>query len=560
MTSTFLTELIFKRITSLLFRLLVIGYAVFLLIVQHNFFDSWVYFILAIAYFIIHINLVVREYSILRMLNDYLFIFIILFYKDMGMFYNVLFLLFPIMNSPNHTQNNRRPFVLINIAAIVFILLNYTNNIDTNVNYQIYTVISLYIISLITFFEYYRNSYRLKLESIYTAIDKVTIRADRTSQLPKVYEKIQNTIKDKLNLEIVQITAFRQVRKKTIVKSSSQFVHTHNIDNVIKEINKTSVLLNASISLNNKENSTNICIKIENDIFVLLTKDKILEANIKQYITTHEVIIPILKRVANIIQLENSLDIQRNKVNSSLNKKYHYVNNIMEAIHYLSNEMSPIKGYFDLKKKYDNLDNDNLKKPLFLLLQKEETLAITCLDNVVNRTLNVLDKGLNPFTTKELKKTKYKQIFMLMQKIWINRLNETNTNFIVKNFDDNIDKVCYTDMNTLEFMFTDVYENVRKYSMNFKKVEFDFKNQLTIIVTNDIKDFKDKVQSLRTIVKNFNNDNKLEISRSSSFGLTHLKERASILNIKTTIDINEDEKYFIIKMKFMDKQNENTNN
>lgn len=543
-------QFIMKFLTSILFRLLLIVYSLFIIFIQENIYSIVYYIIGAILYFTFYILLLSKNKALVRLVNDYIFIFFILYGKDILEFYNVALLLFPLLNSPNHTQQKRHPFILLTFTILIYGMLDFSYKQTTLMpNQYIYVLIGFSSLIIISLFEYFRSNISNKLLKIYKDIDKIVSEKKQTSQVPDIYNLIKNKFREDLKFNIEQIISLQYDRNHLIVKNSSSFVHSCNLEVIEEALKETNIAFNLELKINENEKYYNICLKVEKFIFIFITSEK--NKSIFQFLYSYEILMPILKKIIDIIQLEDILNKQKYKVIVNLNQKSHYVNEIMKSTHYLSNEFSPILSYFKIKEKYETLDDEIKKEKLFSIMINEEKRALISLDNIKNKSLSILDKEDNPFIPKQINKIKYKQVFMLVKNIWLKNFYENEIES--KNFENNFEKFVYTDSNSLEFIFTDITENMRKYSLNYRKIIFDFENGIEIKLFNDIKNIKREILEL---AKNFNNNDRIEINKRNSFGLSHIKELTNTLNIETNITIDENKKLFIMTLTFGDNNEE----
>lgn len=549
------TELIIKLLTSVLFRLLIICYAIFLLTIQTSTFSPYVYFFISLIYLMFYLVTLKKSFNFLRTIVDFIYIGLILYEKDLSIFYNIIFIVFPLLNSPNHTRTKRNPWQLYFLTIFILFILLYINTENIFSIEYVYITISLFVINLINLFEYKRSNLRNKLLNIYDEIDDfLASNHYKSSQLPHIYEIIQKKFYEEMNFNIKQIISFKIKNNGLTIKNSSIFVHHWNFGNAIQALEESSVLFNEKIQINSLENSNNIILKIQKKyIFVLFTDETNRLTPIIKFLTTFEIMIKLLEKLVSIIEFEDRLYKRKTLTLKQLNKHMNYVSVIMKSTHFLSNEFSPIASYFDLKDKYFDLKNSSdiqqieVASQLLLILEDEEKKAKESLNNIHTKILQILNKNENPFKTKELEIVKFSVIFMVIQRLWTTKFSTTGEEIETQNFDSNSDKKCKVDIQALEFIFVDVFENVRKYSEHEKHLKFDFGTDLVIVVSNKIKEYKKNKIELDKTVTNFNNNDRIEINKRNNFGLSHIKDHTQDLDIDTSIQLDHDNKLFIMK-------------
>ncbi|MBU0632611.1 hypothetical protein KKA17_08195, partial [bacterium] len=264
------------------------------------------------------------------------------------------------------------------------------------------------------------------------------------------------------------------------------------------------------------------------------------ESNIIYLMMAQEVVKPILQKVAKILNFETTLNKRKLQNQKKLNENLHYVNDIMKSIHFLKNKFTPIKTYFQLS---DKKVPEQKQHAFNVLLQETKDRALISLAAIESKTLQVLDKTKSPFSSYEMSKMKYKHFYMLIKEIWTENFSESS--IIIRCSPDDMESSFFnTNRNLLEFLFTDIIENIRKYSNGNQTIIFEYDNtQAKIVLQNDVKDGLKKKQELKEIVDNFNNSDRLEINRRSSFGLVHIMELSEMLGIECELSFI-DNKYF----------------
>ena len=325
-------QFIMKFLTSILFRLVLIIYSAFIISIQENIYSIVYYIIGAILYFALYYYLLSKNKALVRLVNDYVFLFFILYGKDISEFYNVALLLFPLINSPNHTQQKTHPFILLTFTILIYGMLDFFyNHVTLMPNEYIYILIGFSSLIVISLFEYFRSNISNKLLKIYKDIDKIVSEKKQTSQVPDIYNLIKNKFREDLKFDIEQIISLQYDRNHLIVKNSSSFVHSCNLDVIEEALKETNIAFNLKLKINGNEKYYNICLKVKKFIFIFITNER--NRSIVRFLYSYEILMPILKKIIDIIQLEDVLNKQKYKVIVNLNQKSHYVNEIMKSTH-----------------------------------------------------------------------------------------------------------------------------------------------------------------------------------------------------------------------------------
>lgn len=360
-----------------------------------------------------------------------------------------------------------------------------------------------------------------------------------------VLNEVKRHFKSDFKIDIDYIGVFEKNKNQEfIITSSSFFVYSYDIKEMISGLNKHTFANNFTALINEREYKNTIAVKVQQFYFLLAIGKNSAANGILIYMLAKDIFEPLFQKIIRVLKLEKSLSSQRYKIITNMNQKSQYVNDIMKSTHYMSNQLQPIKNYFDM---LNNIQlYHNKREELQLILDDEKRRAENSLLNIIEKSIKVLDKDENPFIPKHIKKIKFKQIFMLAKKIWLINFKEDSISFT--NNEDDFDKQCETDYDTLEYVFTDLFENVRKYSNSNQSLALDFSSHLKIRIENDIKSSA-KIQVLEQVVSDYNNNDKAEINKRKNHGLAHIKELTSILRIDSTIAITDSRK-FITNLEF----------
>jgi hypothetical protein len=128
-----------------------------------------------------------------------------------------------------------------------------------------------------------------------------------------------------------------------------------------------------------------------------------------------------------------------------------------------------------------------------------------------------------------------------------------------ENVDDiniNIDNLSNIDLNfnteLFEFIFTDIVENISKYSFQEKSVNFhqESEDEFSISFTNDIKDYNRKKDNLKEIVELYNMADNDEIYSRKTHGLSFIRRLMKRKKIDNKIHIDKENEKFIFNIYF----------
>lgn len=545
----FKSELILKIISSILFRVILVVYSVFLLIYNHSVLAWYVYLIAIVLYIVAYKKLLTYNKHFLRTLNDYCFIFLILFDKNILDISNLILLLFPIFNSPNHLNHNRSPMLLFFLTSVFFLIIYFMHN--SYENHILLYILGFLFLTFIGFLEMFRRSAVNRLLKIYDQIDMIASEKTFSSfHIHKVYSAAiegLNSIFDKHNSIDLILGFVRHNKNRLSIRSTSRFVLKYEVDALNKRSLEDQVGINFPIRLDGVVYNNTLFININSYVFVVIFNKEMGKFVLFYSLVAYELITPVLKKITRILDFETALNKRKLENIKKLNADLHYVNDIVKSTHFLKNKFTPIKTYFQITQRLDHVDEDK-KNDLLELLEITKSRALISLESIESKTLQVLDKTNSPFASYSLKKMKYKHIYMLVKDIWIEYFSDENINVLCST--DDMEKRCSpVSRNLLEFLFTDVIENIRKYSSGHQSITFTYDQNAKIILRNEVHEVSKKKNELIELVDNFNNLDRLEINRRNSFGLVHILELSELLNIKCKLSF-DDQKYFTTTLIF----------
>lgn len=550
----------FRILSSFYFRLIIITYGIILLCLQYNKFPIYIYVILILLYIIIYIYLIYNMKHLLRTLLDFSFIFLLLYGKDLTLLYNYIYILFPLLNSSNHS-NSKRSLAFISLLTGIFLfLLILFNELDFKTNIHLF--IPLLIIIFILIPEYIRNKYKQKIETLFEAIDEINIDDNSNEDkylknrfeivIKKINEIFENSILMK-NVRIIMINAFSIENKENIIiENSNVFIYKYNIDEIINDIKKDDLkdkIFDKNVNINGIEYSYTFNIVIDSYLFNIILEDEFNKKNFLSYFILNDYIKPILVKISRILIHEKKLYISDLNTNKRIHDKYKFINTVIKSTHYMSNKFSSIKNVFNILRELKKKNNSNaieLKK----MLDDEVKRATKSFKEIEEYTLKILDKSDNPFIPKTVDKFDIENIIELIRGLWLT--DNLEKDIIFKNEFDNL-KICLLNINleTLNIISVNILANMKKYTekdcasiLEFELIE----NNLKVLFKNKIKDFNDNKTKIESLVKNYNSNNRNEINRRTSHGMSEIKELTSLLEIESKLYMDVESELFGVEL------------
>lgn len=544
----------FRQYISIIFRFLIIVYGVFIVCIEENRLPLYVYIISAVAYPIIFLFLFAKEgyYSKARLLNDFVFIGIILYGKDLNSITNSIFLFFPIINSPNHSGNKRSNLVYLFTLTVILI--------SDKQHFSYWYLLPVAVLFILSFFERIRFSLNLLTQDLMAIIDKYDVKNYQFGNTHKIYkELIEEISKSKIAkwFNVSKIICFiAKSNNELILYNSSEVISNYSLfldENDIEKLRIGKVIKDGKISVDDLAYKSNLLkgIKIiqtnkKGDskehmyIFCLILKQN----NSLIYILFHELILnfftQIFVRIARLISMETALRQLRDEEVLKIKNKLAYVNNTLLAMHFIRNKLSPIQNAIKM-----TLTEDIVRKSIDVekwknIKTREFKISEAALLEINEKTNYILESDDNPFKIKETYQISFSKIIFAVRRIWLNHFSNDTIYFNV-----NIETIQNTFFNlngeAIEIVFTDIITNANKYCGNTKnaKVIFsDLQDGIKIEFKNDVR-AKTDLSELKKIVESFNSVEFSVINRKTH-GLKIVKDFLDQMGVGYSMDLNNE--------------------
>lgn len=567
-------DLLFKLFISIYFRLVLIIYGIFLVNINNNYFDWYIYIILIVTYIIIYFKLLGLQKNTFRTLLDFFFICFILYDKNLNEIYNMIYLFFPLLNSPNHTGKKKKLLILIILTLVVIVLISFINKLPFELICEIFLIV--FVLSILLYPEFIRNKTNEVIKNIYDDIDDVFSSNTEKIQLNDIFILLIDEINKLFSKSIlikdfkIEIISVFKVCKKTgrvTRRGSNKIIYRYKIATLIKKIKKNKKFISSfddTISLNNKKYNLNYSLLINEHLFIICFSSTYYKDSILPLFFLRDYIQPIFKKIDKLVLLNTNIKERNHEINQSIQDKYKYINSITRSTHYISNKFNTFNSVIDILKELEKYENKKRltqsEREIFLelkeLLKDESSRAENNLNQIKNYSTNILNNKDNPFNPDTFSDYSVDEVIDLVKDIWLYYHNEKTISFEkdIINVDIVLLKI---NIETLNVIFTNIIENIRKYSVGFDHISFHIKENysLSIIMKNKIKDFNKKKEELVKLEKDYKNDERDEINKRSNHGLIEIKELTKILKINSNLSIDIENEMFCIELTIRGKAN-----
>lgn len=548
MKITELIDLIQRRINSVLFRIVLSCYAIFIVIIEENIFNNWLYGIVISTYFVLYIILLKKP--VLRLTNDFLFIGLILVGKNPNESYNYLLMLLPIINSINFSGDKKSPLLYV-YSFILYITLicqfkqSHTELSNlTNIKYII-PILFLWVINIYTTLRVKIRNFR---ESLNDVVDSFYLKKEYIKRPHKIYNEIIEAIHKHLNKElIISLYCFTPLNgneNKLIIVNGSSFLWKYEFKNkdILKKLREKKILVNEEILIEEQPNNLNLILysQVEDQeyFFVFITN-----SNVPIYymiIGFFRTLAPAFSKISKVLLSEKRLQEVRNEELQRLTESSLYVNRANKTMHFIRNRLSP---FSNLLKMLDNLETVPTEKSKAFeeLLKGEKERTKIELKNIVNRANDMLEKSNNPFIYTTVVPISIQRIYTILKRIFAIYFPEIVITINIT--PDGIKRYSNLNEEGFEIFLSDWINNMKKYKKSHVSSHFHLENELlSISFKNDHNNTPDEINKM---IDDLTSNDRNEIMKRTTHGLFTIK--STLEDMKVPFEIkNETEQNEII--------------
>lgn len=538
-----------RKIISIIFRFLIIGYSVFLLLYCNCLFRWYVNLGVFIMYIIVYLVLYRREkiISLLRLLNDYIFISFIL-YQIKGIdIYSFALLFAPILNTHNHSGEKKS--VLLYVLPLISLFI-VTKKID------LWYSVPFLLFLLINTFDSLRTKFFRFQQKLNSVIDDFFTSEEIINRPYKIYEKAIPILNasNTLRHDISNIICLKIENNRFSIINGSTFVW--NFDIIDKEvffenIKDKNTLFNIKFSIENKIINNNIVIVCPVNshpfCFILLSENL---KNFNQFpysLFISKILNPFFHRLSKV--LDADLRQKKNELIklNELEEKINYVTNSVNSMHFIRNKLGPVKSYLAIVEDYNKTLDPQKKLKIEPYILKERRKLNSSISQILEKADYILTKSNNPFNVYKTELHGLQQLFSEIRRIWSYYFDIDNfaIGWIV-----NKERIKYNvkyNQVGIELVLTNWISNMNKYNIGDYGIEFTetkeyynvtFYNSLDCSTPNSTK-----------FVDQYNTSDRAEITRRNSRGLLEVKDFLIQMEISEEMYIRENKLYFTLGFK-----------
>lgn len=532
---------------SLVFRLILVAYAVSIVNREAGCFAPHWYYVICIIYYLCYMLLKVREYSVLRLLLDFAFINTIVYSRNINEPLIFMFVLLPLVNAINFSGKNNHSWLLMSLITITLFA-----HLGKLVSWIFTPVASLWFIYALAWIKYREWAV---IKNITTTIDTYFINKEQIEKPHRIYASI---IKD-LNKfffqgkkeGIIQICAYTLKGETLWLVNSSSFMWKRTLKMNAKRL----VLLKREKYMkmgNPQKTKIHFFYLLQGDIeyvFVCETTDD-RSLSIFRF---RQICSIIFSKMATLLNSEYRISEIRNRKFDEIKDNVLYVNRAVKIMHFIRNRMTPLTNMIAYYQKADSLPLA-IKTKMDERMKTEIKQADSDLKEILTTANYLLDKSNNPFAESVVKEISITKVFIVVSEIAERLLGETVT--VEANIKDASNMYVTTNLTESKIMFSDWINNMCKYKKDFCEITISLvENELVVAFKNNYKSQGSTANRIRKLVDDINNEKKDAVIEGKDYGhgIFIIKSIADGLHVGLNASVEENdnkENLLCLKLKY----------
>ncbi len=556
-----------RHIRSFYYRIILVVYGLAIFVLFPNLFPLWVYIVALIAFILFYIHYFTSNSdskSWIRTLIDISFIGICLFGKPLDNIAIITMLFFPIANAINHTGRfcgrGSKLFILWMIL-LYFLLLGAHKAVElSDFAYAAVAFAGLFFIHCNTFRDW---SHVNKRAELYDTIDKLYMYESNYSE---VYKNMIDICSEGNDIcKFILCFASYDNFQTTHIINGSKFITSYTLFLDEREkslLAKEKVVYNSSVSIegqcyrhcllipqkihNKSTNSTEFSY-----LFILIFQNRRIS-----YKKFEVALDTSLFRLSNYFYAQHRIKQRKLAYYEQIKKKNRFVDSAINAMHFIKNRLTPVQTLIDL---INDNDLDLNKDDVLRLIKETAHRSQIDINQIVVKSAYLLNKDNNPFFYQIVEDVNPMAIFESLDTIWANVFPNIpiNVNPVSKSQSE-VGRIG-TNLEALEILFSDIIGNMIKYQKDYSSCHFLVNSDSVEIAFQN--DFVDRAR-VTELVKSYNENNRTEILKRKTYGVSSIKSIVENLNIELKSDISntlEFNEVFQLKLIFKIKEYENIN-
>lgn len=356
-----------------------------------------------------------------------------------------------------------------------------------------------------------------------------------------------------LKVQVSEIYCFVCGYKAISLYNSSRFVLEYNIqyddelrDKLWREENG-GYIGQVRLSLNNKirDDLHGYSVNLDNSKYLFMIKfGQSINNPIKQIIAG-EVLLNVFGKLARMLETERNLKLVAEEQMNELAHKVNYVNAAINSMHYIRNELTPLKNYIAMKSDYEQEKDPERKAKISSFVDQEYKKVASSFKQIVEMASSIYEKANNPFSYSSNEKVRVELLYSEIRRLWdYYELDVMNIKVIEWEKSAELCEVL-CNREAIQLVLDNWISNISKYG----------KEEYAVAVSNTEKEFVIEFKNAydksgRTdFVKSYSDNKKQEINRNRWVGLGIIKDCLDQMEIDSEMRKDDMWIYFKITMK-----------
>lgn len=496
-------------IQSLLFRLIIVIFAISIITNDENSFSFLLITTIIVIYIVVGIMFKLKQKDVFRLIWDFIFINIVIYEKDVHNPMIFLLVLTPIINAINYTGKKTHITLLLLLTITTLLIHNKSHEL-----WFLTPIFSLLIIYISAIQRYKKwqidQSLTKNVDSYFT--DPSMLKPHQIYEY--IIRDLNTYFKFKNNMGIQQMATYTLKGDMLWLVSSSTFLWNRTLDLGKKNLEILKEKKELKLDDNNFE-TYYFYIKMEGIeyVFTCITY-KVTDVMLMLYRFKDTIKLAFIK-MSKLLITEYRISERREKKFNEIKDNVLYVNQAVKTMHFIRNKLNPLTNLIAYHMEADNMSQevkDNMQK----IFNREVKQASKDLLDILNFANYLLDKSKNPFHGTDTSEISLYKIYIILSEIaerYIGQTIEVDESVKAK-VNENL--VIKTNLIECKIMFTDWINNMKKYSNGHDFISMKIDNQRLIVHFENMLIMN--TENIDQLVKDMNSKDKDAVLEGKNYG------------------------------------------
>ncbi len=542
-----------RKTISRLFRVVIVLYSVCLLLILNSVYDVFLNAVVILAYLTFYFFLSKKDglLSIVRLINDYVFIGFICFSVDQESFLTYALIIAPILNTHNHSGD--KPSILLYLIPVSLMWI-YDNKVE-----WLY-LIPMGMFYIINWFDTLRMRY-IRLHAKLNAVIDSFLANYQQDDMPLLYRKVIRVFNgEKIFSNTSEIICLINKGRTLFVRNGSSYhvkVAPNNMEEFIEmrdqAIKEGALYGQRSIDYiidgQDVKNSTTVFTEVNDVVFcylIIKTDQSKRKWSVRSYLVTI-ITSPLFERIS--VAMDSNWNKKKEQMREieALSRKVNHVNRSVNAMHFIRNKIQPFKTYLDILEDYET-ENDQEKKELKKVHLKSESKKLrNSFDEIVGQANRILDNENNPYPVSELKGFRISDFYWQVQRACDYFFEDITVNLVGPFISPK--ELSYNELG-LDLILTNWLANMRKYSTGENRIQIlNGGDKYLLIFRNAF----DPEKTSSGFGKLYRDANREAITNRKSHGLSEIRSFLEQMDVHSSLDVVDNKVEFILEFKKIEK-------